>query len=139
MKNVNKNLSLPPDVVRILEGQANASAYAADAVRQRYEAHRQAQMRVKMAGWQRPELLLLCDLMNGTLLVEEIPHATQIVLEMQDAAELEPALLSKWGVDVERWASLAAGVSASEPLARSLHVCTREFWQGGDRLDWLAP
>ena len=130
----NKTVSLPDDVLALLDQQDNASAYIADSVRWRVERARQARLRVSMAGVTRPAFMLLMDLTNGLLLLDEMTYADQLAFEMEEA---DDGLFMKWDVDPAAWERLTEQVRASEALARALWVCKAEFWAAGDRTEWL--
>ena len=114
----------------------NASEYIRRAVLDRRSRYRSARMHLNREGFEKNELMALCDTMRNYAFQETAMMAPQMSHEMEDAAEIT-GVHAKWDIDRERWDELASIVRDSETVARAVKVVAKEFRGPNDHIDFI--
>jgi hypothetical protein len=131
MKKVRKQLTISPDVDGLLDRVGNISAYVENVVRDRFHRAAQALSALQQAGWKPNEILAVCDVMNGSWLLVQVPTCQSTGLRWRTG------YASKWDIPSDRWLELAKQVSISEHLAFAIDIVVSEFWAGNAHLEQL--
>jgi hypothetical protein len=131
-RNLQRSISIAPDVNAMLERIGNASEYISASVRQRWQRWSRALGELRQAGWENNEILAACEALNGSVHFEQLAvWAPRVARELVDWHKTEQA--AKWKLaraHEERIEKLGENAM----LATALVVVVAEFWSGNDAL-----